>query len=196
MKDVRFNFLYKSMLGRDTNLNDTDEVIFACIKKAFKDMLTAGRFAGISDSKDILKKEFHRILKNYKYKFTRNLIDETNKLIENTYKIKKNQNIVTAYGMAQKLVNMTYKYLYVFNDLLKDLEIDFSNCDCPIDSIILNELKNRNNKKKIIDNPWSKMTKTEYETCQDKIKDCLAQEKKLQKDLSNINNLAFDFIAW
>ena len=28
------------------------------------------------------------------------------------------------------VVNMTYKYLYIFNDTLQ-LNIDFRNCDCP-----------------------------------------------------------------
>jgi hypothetical protein len=43
----------------------------------------------------------------------------------------------SSFGLAQKIVNMTFKYLYCVHNLL-DFKIDFTICDCPLDSIILN----------------------------------------------------------
>lgn len=85
---------------------------------------------------------------------------------------------------------MTFKYLYVFSDLIfiEHSVPDFSLCDCPLDSIILKEAS----VKRVV---WSKLTAQEYQKCQDKISSLL-KSKPLDMELSKLGNLAFDFINW
>jgi hypothetical protein len=96
----------------------------------------------------------------------------------------------TRYGLAQKLVNMTFKYLYIFSDYIKaEYPLpDFSNCDCPLDSIILEEAGIKNC-------VWSKLTPEQYIECQEKISSLL-KEIKLDSELEKLGNLAFDFLSW
>ena len=93
----------------------------------------------------------------------------------------------TRYGLAQKFVNMAYKYFFVYKRYI-DYEIDFSNCDCPLDSIILGKIKYRKN-------VWSKLTKDEYKTCQDLVQSEI-QKCGLSEEATVIGNLVFDFYGW
>ena len=94
---------------------------------------------------------------------------------------------MTRYGLAQKVVNMTYKYLYVFSDYINK-DIDFTRCDCPLDSVILKKLPS-------INCVWSKITEDEYIYCQQLISDYLHKEN-IDIELTLIGNLAFDFLNW
>lgn len=54
-KDYRKLFLEKLLLGQDTKLDDSDAVILKCIMRAYRDMLTAGRFYLMNDTADNIK---------------------------------------------------------------------------------------------------------------------------------------------
>ena len=83
-------------------------------------------------------------------------INETSAAVENI-----------CFGKAQKIVNMTYKYLLLFDDALDDGNEDvFKSCHMAIDSFILTHYKkieiNKEEKKKISNKAWSNMDKDNY----------------------------------
>lgn len=179
-------FLEKSLLGRKTDLNNSEEVISKCIRIAYNDMLSAGRYY-LSKDKDSLCNSLKSILEENNYVYSHDIIEKTTLLFGEQEKIGKGNRYVTRYGLAQKLVNMTYKYLFVFNHYIYR-EIDFSKCDCPLDSAILKKLELE---KKYT---WSKVNKEEYSNCQKLIKEKLKNENI--KELANIGNMAYDFLTW
>lgn len=186
MKSNKILFLEKAVLGRNTDFRESEEVIKACINMAYRDMLTAGRFYL---SKEMTKRctEFKEILEERNYCYDNKLIDDTLSIFGDEEKIRNKKNFVTRYGLAQKLVNMTYKYFWIFSEYI-DKKIDFSHCDCPLDSIILGELKT--------DTPvWSKIKKDDYVKVQSTIATMLKQIV-LTEDLKDLGNLAFDFLNW
>lgn len=192
MKDWKICFLKSSLLGQATDKSNPDEVFSKCFDLAYRDMMTAGRFYSSSflNKKEDILKETKKIIRDKNYSSSRDIIEDVAKLICNE-KIGSCTKYVTGFGLAQKLVNMTFKYLYVFSDLIfkgKGMP-DFSKCDCPIDSIILK-------KAGINDCAWSKLTNEQYETCQEKISEFLKNEKFLDPELSNLGNLAYDFMNW
>lgn len=193
IQDYKILFLQKSLLGQRTKFEEAEEVIFKCIKLAYRDMLTVGRFYILNDANNTSESRYKKlksILEKNNYVYHRNIIEEILPLFGDKEEIRNHTNdrFVTRYGLAQKFVNMTYKYFYVFNDYIKK-EIDFSNCDCPLDSVILRknpELKGYT---------WSKLTKEDYEFCQKIISERL-QEESLNNELKLLGNLAFDFKYW
>lgn len=190
-KSYKIRFLEKSILNRETDLNDTDTIILKCINLAYRDMLTAGKYYLVNDEVNNMESRCNRlklILEERNYIYSRDIIEKACILFGTEEKIGLDNKYATRYGLAQKFVNMTYKYFYVFNDYIKK-EIDFSNCDCPLDSVILRknqELKGYT---------WSKLTKEDYEFCQKIISERLPKES-LNDELKLLGNLAFDFRYW
>lgn len=180
-------FLEKSLLGRETDLKDSEEVIRKCIRIAYNDMLAAGRYY-ISQDMDARCSNLKSILEKNNYIYSHDIIEKTCLLFGEKEKIGQGNRYVTRYGLAQKFVNMTYKYLYVFSHYICR-EIDFSKCDCPLDSVILEELQ--------LDRKytWSKVNKDEYMICQQLINQKLEEEENMG-ELANIGNLAYDFLKW
>lgn len=168
-------FLEKLVLGRKTNFSESGNVVQQCIKKAYQAMLAGGRFSGIK--KNIIA-EFTILLENSNYEFSTDLIQKTKEKI-----ICAEEN---AFGLAQKIVNMTFKYFFVFKKYI-DRKIDFSNCHCPLDENILKTIGE--------DASWTKIDFDTYKKCQEKISKKL-KEKKIPRELENTGNLAFDFLVW
>ncbi len=189
-KDYRIFFLQRSLLGRKTKFEDPEEVILKCVKLAYRDMMTAGRYYLVDKENNIDTRsdKFKSILEENNYIYSRDTIKKACILFGTEEKIASSNKYATRYGLAQKFVNMTYKYFYVFNDYIKK-EIDFSNCDCPLDSIILDE------RLKLKGYIWSRLTKEDYEYCQKIISERL-QEESLNDELKLLGNLAFDFKYW
>lgn len=191
MMDCKRNFLESSLLGQSTNKNNPNEVQAKCVDLAYKDMMTAGRY--YSASFLYTRKEICHVtnetIKNCDYVFSKDLIQNTSLLFCDD-KIVRDNKYVTGYGLAQKLINMTFKYLYVFSDLIfiEHSLPNFSLCDCPLDSIILK-------KASIKGLVWSKLTAQQYQECQDEISNLL-KYKSLSLELSKLGNLAFDFLNW
>ena len=191
-KNYKYLFIEKVVLGQKININNRDEVIKKCISLAYKDMNGIGQFY-IGKIKATLTNKFYSILNSENYTSPRTIIDDSLYLFGNTEKIvnsKKKNAFVTRYGLCQKLVNMTFKYLYVFSDYI-NLDINFGDCDCPLDSIILQDKLGKNIK-------WSKLTKEEYISIQDQIGKELQKDNRYKndKELKNIGNLAYDFLNW
>lgn len=190
--DWKKNFLESYVLGHSTNKNDANAVQKKCVELAYKDMMTAGKYYSNSflHTKDEICDKTYEAIETHKYTFSIKLIleialyltdDKDDKIgVENKY--------VTGFGLAQKLVNMTFKYLYVFSDLAFKNPPDFSHCHCPLDSIVLEKVG-------IDKTVWSKLDIQQYQECQDKIKNLL-ELKSLDNELSKLGNLAFDFLNW
>lgn len=85
------------------------------------------------------------------------------------------------YGKAQKIVNMTFKYLFCFDDVKAD---DFKDCHMPIDSYILNWYNDISPNK--CDVPWSDLKEKQYYELQDEIKGILG----------NYNPFLAEFYIW
>ena len=191
MTDWKKSFLESSVLGQSTNKCCPSEVIIKCIELAYSDMMTAGRYYSASflnDKKEICSATNSAITES-NFVFSRKIIKDISLLFcDNT--IGNDNHYVTGFGLAQKLINMTFKYLYVFSDLIfVDKAIpDFSSCDCPLDSIIIK-------KAHIKDCVWSKLTEQQYLECQAKITELL-NANSLDLELSRLGNLAYDFINW
>ncbi len=191
MTDWKKSFLESSVLGQSTNKYCPSEVIKKCIELAYSDMMTAGRYysASFLNNKDEICFATNRAIIESNFVFSRKTIKDISLLFcDDT--IGNGNRYVTGFGLAQKLINMTFKYLYVFSDLIfVDKAIpDFSSCDCPLDSIIIK-------KAHIKDCVWSKLTEQQYLKCQTKIAELL-NAISLDLELSKLGNLAYDFINW
>lgn len=191
MTDWKKSFLESSVLGQSTNKCCSSEVIKKCIELAYSDMMTVGRYysASFLNNKDEICFATNRAIIESNFVFSRKTIKDISLLFcDDT--IGNGNRYVTGFGLAQKLINMTFKYLYVFSDLIfVDKSIpDFSSCDCPLDSIIIK-------KAHIKDCVWSKLTEQQYLECQAKITELL-NAISLDLELSKLGNLAYDFIKW
>ncbi|MBS6461421.1 MAG: hypothetical protein KH349_05660 [Clostridium sp.] len=83
-----------------------------------------------------------------------------------------------AFGKAQKVINMAFKYLYCFDDAISYLP-HFTYCHMPIDSYTLNWcFDNKLYKKSKIRN-WSTLKKPDYDILCDKIRKKLAPQSPL-----------------
>ena len=136
MNKYKINFLIKGVFGR--TINSEDQFIEKCIKLAYKDMLSSGRYYLKNNYIDFVS-SFKKIVINNKYVFSKKLIMETSNLLNEQDIISNNRGYVTTFGLAQKIVNMFFKYLYIIEEYL-EFNINFSLCDCPLDSVILSEL--------------------------------------------------------
>ncbi len=154
-------------------------------------MMTVGRYYSGSFLHDREKicRAVNESIEKCDYVFSRNLILSTSLLFCDD-RIENERKYITGYGLAQKLINMTFKYLYVFSDLIfiEHSVPDFSKCDCPLDRIILE-------KASINGLAWSKLTVQQYQECQDIISNLL-KSKTLDSELLKLGNLAFDFLNW
>ena len=189
--DWKRSFLESSLLGQSTNKKDPDKVQSKCIDLAYKDMMTAGRYYSGSflHTREEICCATNEAIKQCDYVFSKGLILNTSLLFCNDI-IGSGNKYVTGYGLAQKLINMTFKYLYVFSDLIfiEHSVPDFSLCDCPLDRIILKEVS-------VKGAVWSKLTAQQYQECQDRISSLL-KSQSLDMELSKLGNLAFDFLNW
>lgn len=92
------------------------------------------------------------------------------------------------YGVWQKFINMSFKYMYCINDKLKNpINLDFQECHIPLDYNTLLWCRNRG----ITDiTSWNKVTQTEYILIKDGI-------RKEIKSISSIDSaLQLEFVVW
>lgn len=189
--DRKKDFLETALLGHATDKSRADAVQARCIDLAYKDMMAAGRYysGSFASSKDEICRAVNEAIIKCDYVFSRELIEDIAKLFC-VDRIGDGNKYVTGYGLSQKLLNMTFKYLYVFSDhIFTEHPVpNFSSCDCPLDSIILK-------KAFIKDVVWSKLTSRQYRECQEKIFGIL-KTIPIDDELSKLGNLAFDFLNW
>lgn len=191
MNDYQIRFLKQAVLGQQVNMNDPDAVIKKCVELADRDMMSGGRFVSaffLQSKKERVNYMMNELKKNG-FDYTK--IDKKkicNALFwtcdeEKTKTVKGTMRCFKPFGLAQKLVNMTYKYLYVYREHIGDIKLDFTMCDCPVDSVVLQKLGS--------DLKWTNMTAEEYGHTQDEIIAKLEDEKySLMK--AEIGALAFD----
>ncbi len=189
---MEFEFLIKAILGHELDLKNnhqnSENIITSCIARADRDMITAGRNYLKPNRKEERRDALKNLLEKCNYSFSINLIIDFSFVIENQ---KKNIEDKVSFGLAQKMINMCFKYFYVLRYYL-DKNIDFSKCDCPIDSIILDEL----GEKDII---WSHIDQDNYNRIQEAIDSRLNEDSRnmVSEELhKEINRLLFDFIYW
>lgn len=108
--------------------------------------------------------DFNTMCKSFLDRFNK-LIETLNKQISNeAYKIE-----CIEYGKAQKIVNMTYKYLLLFDDAFDDENMEiFSLRHMAVDSFIIKQIENLEGES--IHCTWSNMTEMEYSLLEEKIK--------------------------
>lgn len=108
------------------------------------------------------------------------------------------QNAMTL-GQSQKVINMFFKYLYTFSDTPFINKKEFINCDCPIDSIIINKISSKQRKyKDLIFSQKNKFIYKDKTYVWSKIDnyDAYLQIQELISHISNNSNLDFDFNEW
>lgn len=113
MTDWKKSFLESSVLGRATNKDCPSEVLKRCIELAYSDMMTAGRYysASFLNNKDEICLATNRAIIESNFVFSRKIIEDISLLFcDNT--IGNDNHYVTGFGLAQKLINMTFKYLW------------------------------------------------------------------------------------
>lgn len=161
--------------------------LFSAIWRAHRDALT-GRFQfenyrNSENNTAIIKELYNHIDSNRTQINSKDLI---NLLTDNHNKIE--------FGAIQKLVNMTLKYIIILNQLDNDFKkqgfsVDIENCDCPLDSIILDSLK-IDEVPKVSGIKWTTINQKEYNDIQSEI-------SKLLKNKYNTNgNIRYDFIKY
>lgn len=192
MNKWKMHFLESTLLGQGTDRQNPEAVLTKCIDLAYSDMMTAGRFysSSFQHTKSEICRSTKDILKNHNFVFSETQINEISCLFSDEEVIGKGNKYASRFGLAQKIVNMSYKYFYVFSDYLFDGESlpSFSKCHCPLDSIILDKASIKNC-------VWSKLSAQEYIQCQNTISEIL-KEQDLDDELKEIGNLAFDFTNW
>lgn len=116
--------------------------------------------------------DIHNTLCNFFVKSFKEIVEELNNRIRDfSEKCKPIEKENVHYGLAQKIVNMTFKYLYLFDDASEDPDYEkniFEKCHMPLDSYVLNYLK-KTEKLNITNTPWSKLNEKEYLGIQKKI---------------------------
>lgn len=175
-------FLLKALFGQNVDFSNADSIVLECIKKAYRDMLTGGRFVRASlDEKQIIL--ILKLLKEKDFVFSRKDIEYVASLLNtNSPFIEYGNRKASTFGLAQKVINMTYKYFYVVHSLIPELfNINYSLCDCPIDSVVLNSINYY-----VV--PWTRLSKEQYLNIQ-----AIIENKSLQ---SGCNKLEYDFLVW
>lgn len=185
-------FLMRSVLGRNVKPADSISVVKGCISKAYDDMLTAGRFYPIGQKESNCEK-IYTYFKTNKFCYSEELIKQV-KEIFGKEKIDNSRSYATAFGLAQKVVNMTFKYFYCFWEFT-GLDIDFTLCDCPIDSVVLDDMA----KEKLLSDKrssyvWSKLTPSQYKDLQSALNSTTFDVPDGWPPCSP--RLCYDFHAW
>lgn len=201
MEDKVINFYRRVIFGSKYKVEnkkdlDINTIVDCCFIKSWNDM---ARTYPCKNGREALKDKLKTALRNQvtggqKYK-PREIIEDKNK---------KYQDLTV--GQRQKVVNMFFKYLYTFCDSINIKQEYFEECDCPIDSIILNKLYGNEKGKNLNDtkNVGLKILKgkVEYEEKKyswSQIND-FDRYKELQDLISNLSEgkprLDFDFDEW
>lgn len=185
-------FLMKSILGRGAYREKSQQsVILGCIKKAYGDMMTGGQHYPITGKQEKCE-TIYTILDSKDYDFTRDLIQHVADVVFGEEKIYNAKgDYVVPFGLAQKVINMTFKYLYCFREFT-GLKIDFEKCDCPIDRFVLEAMKDDFSfEAKCV---WSKLDRGEYERIQGALE---GQKFEVPEGLPPCSSrLLYDFHVW
>ena len=178
-----------------------EEILNYCIKKGWVDAAIYEKTKSPKSDIIINAEQIKESLKNQIVKLSPTVEYDSwhnNLCLSKTYGMR--------YGIWQKLINMTFKYLYCFKDVpsVRDRNLHWEDFHCPIDSIIAANILDIMNNYNIPDNDrliesiscngsckvsWNNISKDQY--------------KKVQEIIQNLceiggipSKLFFDFIYW
>lgn len=176
------DFMLKATLGSSKATNHDIPLIWNAIWRAHRDVLTGRFFLPVycSKSRDVTEK-LYTVISNasvIKSQYLLNVLTQEFEDVE--------------FSAIQKLVNMTLKYLIIANEYDDDfnINIDEKECHCPVDSIILQKIK-EHHKNKPNHTPWTRMQEDEYQIVQNEIREILDH-----KGYCKEGNIFFDFLFW
>lgn len=188
-----------------------EELLHYCIKtKAWNDAIQYARKIGgsaIDHEAEIIEFLVDEINDENKFANIASDFDEWHRnILENAEKSGVKQDWGMTPGLWQKLINMSFKYLYCVRDHFPKLNKIWNRCHCPIDSIILTRLHNVLNENCLYEKnsiefscirayanredykSWNALTIDDYDIIQRVIKSVCAE--------NYITPLQFDFIYW
>lgn len=181
---------------------DKDDRLWDAIWKAHRDTVTGARTGNISKycsknahgKKKTLKLLYEIIKEDTSALYTEKVFTALTAKMNDVTGEKAEKGV--EFAAMQKLVNMTLKYIIILN-LFEQKEIHKvceEKCDCPIDSVILNELKR--GRKDVGFSPkeypsWTLVCQKEYDEIQEDIRECLKKKHPDKK-----GNIWFDFLMW
>lgn len=184
--DFEFDMMWEAAPRKELSVTELEDVLLA-VRKAYADM-SVRTIKGFGDVKEEKKEELR---KNFANKFidafckaevplTQEAFDERHKEVCDDFleKLKAlcvgpNFKEPPCYGKAQKIVNMTFKYLYLFekNEPIQPL---FAFCHMPLDSNIFEYLKKKFKSHgldvKLFETAWSKLNAGQYRKIQTAIR--------------------------
>lgn len=186
-----------------------EDILDYCIRKAWADATQRERFKG-QDSKIIPnKKDIQEILTSQ----IKSIFETETKKIKSSSDYNKWHNEICSiedygmkYGIWQKFINMTFKYMYCFKRIKS--KFDFQYCHCPIDRIIAQRadtlcvvcgLKQSRIMKSIAESGkvnWNEMKAEHYQEVRNKIQEITENCTINNSDTRHPTELEFDFLLW
>ncbi len=183
--DFTFDMMWEDAPRRELFVTKFEDVLLA-VRKAYADM-SARTIKGFGDVSAEKKKELR---KNFANKFietfckaeaplTQEAFDERHQEVCDDFLVRLNALCVKHnlkeqhYGKAQKIVNMTFKYLYLF-EKNEPIQLLFAFCHMPLDSNIFEYLKKKFKSHglnaKLFETAWSKLDAGQYREIQTAIR--------------------------
>lgn len=183
-EDLRWTNGHKIEKESEPEYSDK-KLIWECICRAHRDVLS-GR-DNVTDYSSNTDSGFNKVSLELYYAITRadkRINPKSRDLIEHLLPCN-NGHI----GSTQKLVNMALKYMYLMQlfGKLSDFNINENDCDCPLDSIILERLGRNNNK-------WTKDFK--INDGDDGYSIYVEIQNQIQRERGEKSRLSYDFENW
>lgn len=204
----RIEGFYKESFSKEAKkMSDPDKIMDYCLSKAWADATQRERFKG-QQSKIIENKQV--IIDKLKKEIKAGIRDKSFSPDYDTWhgNMCNNREYKMTYGIWQKFINMTFKYMCCSN---KFPEMDFlwSQCHCPIDSIIAQRadtlcivcgLERSEMMKSIAENGkknWNNMDeKKQYDEVRNKIREITEKCIINNSATEHPTELEFDFLLW
>ena len=182
--DQAFSKKWKEKL-QSKNFSDK-ELINYCLDKAWRDAIIFVRMRTRAEDTEILSNQDAIKGAIYNSIVNREWGDDFDRWHDEVCKKEGNG---MRYGVWQKFINMSFKYLYCINDQLnKSLGIDFAKCHLPLDDNTLLWCRN-NNITQV--KAWNSIERGEYLKIRDWVK------AFIQKNPNDFEGaLQLDFIVW
>lgn len=201
--DFAFDMMWEDAPREELSVTKLEDVLLA-VRKAYADM-SVRTIKGFGKVKDEKKEELR---KNFANKFietfckaeaplTQEAFDARHQEVCDDFLTKLNKLCTDCgveeppcYGKAQKIVNMTFKYLYLFekNEPIQPL---FAFCHMPLDSSIFKYLKEKFKEHgldaKLFETAWSKLDAGQYREIQTAIREYC---QEYSSDYTNVANVA------
>ena len=206
--DERINKFYEDYFSKEAKkLSDPEKILDYCLSKAWADATQRERFNGqkskiIEHKQDIIGKLKTEIETGIR---TKNFFLDYDKWHD---EMCNNKDYKMTYGIWQKFINMTFKYMRCSNKF-PEMELLWSQCHCPIDRIIAQRadtlciicgLKRSEKMKSIAESGefnWNKMeTKDQYDEVRNKIREITKKCIINNSATEHPTELEFDFLLW